>query len=119
MATDCKTLTANARKIFERLTAHFPPDPWKNPQWTEEGKVYDNGWHDLRTSADRTKLTEKALHTLGGMVELSASIHRKKHRSLQGFGRAHFPKMMFRTLEILHLLRELDFQIETLDLVES
>ncbi len=119
MATDCGQLSRNARKIFRKFKAYYPPDPWKNPQWIEEGKVYDNGWHDLRTSIHRDKLIERRLLSLGNWVRLVASMYRKKQGTLKGFTSEHFTKGMQRDAEVLLLLEDLDFQIETLDIVEG
>jgi hypothetical protein len=124
MATDCEQLSAKARKFFEQIIPHFGKngfDPWNKPVWEAEGIIHELGSprYDLRKSADRQQLIERTTHTIGHMVEIEARSYRTKHGSLENFDREHFPKMMFRSLEILHLLNELDFQIETMDLVES
>ena len=111
---DCEKLSPNALKIFEKIKTYYPPDPWKNLQWKEEGLVYDNGWHDLRKGDDRGKLIGRWEHTIGSTIVMFASQNKNKKLTRSVF---HF-KMSKRWIEIAVLLKELDFQIETLDLVE-
>jgi hypothetical protein len=119
MATDCEVLTPNARKIFEKLKPFFPPDPWKKPNWFEDGTVRDNGLFDLRKSQDRTRLIETSKSTLGSFVELQAIIYQKKNGTLEGFEVDHFGQMIKKEAELLLLLNDLDFQIETADLIDT
>jgi hypothetical protein len=122
MAIDCEQLSPNAQKIFEKLKPYYPPDPWDKPQWFPEGIVHEIGSprYDLRKSADRQKLIDWVLHMLGVIVETDASIYAKKrHGSLKGFTRTHFSRMLQHEAEFLLILRDLDFQIETMDLVEG
>lgn len=119
MATDCETLSPNAKKIFEQLKPFFPPDPWQNPMWQENGIVINNDQFDLRKSADREKLINKNLKTLGTFVEITAGAYKKERKSLDGFEIAHFGLMIKTLVELLFVLRELDFQIETMDTVEA
>jgi hypothetical protein len=117
MATDCEKLSESAQRIFERLRPYFPPDSWKKPQYTEEGKVCENGWYDLRLSADRTRLISAKLSAIATFVEIQASMHRDGHGSLEKFTESHFPRSIQYLAEQLLILRDLDFQIETGDLV--
>ncbi len=119
MATDCEKLSANAQSIFERLKPHFPPDPWNKPQWHEDGRVYDNGWYDLRLSVDRDRLMEMRRRLLGSLVEIQAGVIIKRVGSLARFTYEHFTSHMQEVVELIRDLNELDFQIETLDLIES
>ncbi|HEX5430248.1 MAG TPA: hypothetical protein VFX17_04195 [Patescibacteria group bacterium] len=115
--TDCEKLSLAAQAIFGQLKPFFPPDPWNKPQWIEEGVVIDNGQHDLRKSADRAKLIEKTEATLGSFVEVAARSYRRKNGSLEGFEIDHFGPMIKNKVELLFILEELNFQIETMDLV--
>ena len=119
MATDCDELSPNARKIFEKLKVFYPPDSWKNPQFTEDGKVLDNRWYDLRKSKDREALEESTRKFLGYVVEINALGHYQKNGSLTGFTEQKYSPVMTKSLEILMLLNDLHFQIETLDLIDE
>lgn len=113
---DCQELTPNARRIFGQITAYYPPDPWKNPRWTDNGRVNNNGWHDLRNKNDREKLVKWYEHLIGSTVVSSARNAKDKHQEL-----THSVlnlQMSRRWIELAILLHELDFQIETLDQVE-
>lgn len=113
---DCEKLSPNAIKIFEQIKTFFSPDPWKNPQWSEDGEVYDNGWHDLRKAEDRDKLIKKYEHIIGHVIVLSA---RNKMERGEVFTKSVFNfRASKRWIEIAGLLYDLDFQIETLDLIE-
>ncbi len=118
MARDCEELSANARAIFEKIKAYFPPNPWGSPQWTSEGKVFDNGWYDLRKSADRERFLQSKRNTLGYMVQLFASSCRNKLGSLDSFTHVRFSPMMRSQVEPLLLVIDLNFQIETSDLID-
>ena len=113
---DCVELTPNARKIFGEITAYYQPDPWKNPRCTDNGRVSDNGWHDLRNKADRDKLIRFYEHLIGSTVVSSARNARDKHLELTDS--VLNLQMSKRWIELAILLHELDFQIETLDQVE-
>ncbi|MBX4205394.1 MAG: hypothetical protein KW788_04410 [Candidatus Doudnabacteria bacterium] len=119
MARDCEVLSTNARAIFEKLKVHFPPDPWHWPMWNEEGLVEDNGRFDLRTSADRQRLIDRKKMTLSSFVENSASVYMRRKGSLDGFEIEHFGLMIKNEVELLLILYDLDFQIETGDLVDA
>ena len=116
---DCEQLTPNARKIFKKIKMFFPPDPWNRPQWIEDGKVYDNGWFDLKKSADRERLKKQKQSLLGYFIETQASGYREKNGSLKGFTRQCFSQPIQTHVEILLLLNDLNFQIETMDLMEE
>ena len=119
MATDCQVLSPKAREIFERLKPFFPPDPWKQPRWNEDGTVEDNGRYDLRQSADRQKLLEKMRSALAMFVETVAGVYKTNNGSLDGFEVDHFGLMIRNGVELLFVLRDLDFQIETGDLLDA
>lgn len=118
MARDCEELSPNARKLFDQIKAYFPLDPWLKPQSTEDGKVFENIWYDLRKSSDRDLLAGKKRNLLGVLVELSAIEYKKQYGSLLGFANRHLNPLIAYIAELLLLLTDLDFQIETLDLVE-
>ena len=118
MATDCEKLSPNASAIFKRLEPFFSPDPWQKPMWNEEGTVKDNGEYDLRKSADRMKLEKQTRTTLGSFVENTAGVYKSKNGSLEGFEIDHFGKAIRNKVELLFILRDLDFQIETGDLID-
>lgn len=117
---DCMYLSKNAQLIFERITRHFPPDPWKKPQWEPEGRVHDNIWLDLRKSADRRKLMDQIKSQFGYLIGLKAGMYRKEHGgSLRGFRQVRLTPHDRDRAELLLLLEDLDFQIETGDLIED
>ena len=117
---DRETLSPKAREIFGKLKSYFPPDPWKNPHWKEEGLVHDNRWFDLRKKADRELLEEQKKSFIGYTVMLAASRYRKRNRgSLSGFDRERYSRMTQHEAEILLLLQDLSFKIETMDIVDS
>lgn len=119
MAINCEVLSPNAQAIFKKLEPYFPLGPWKDAYWLEEGKVRDNGWFDLRLAADRNRLMEQKKSFLGYLVEGAASSFRNKTGSMEGFANEPFSPLTQAHAEILLLLNDLDFQIETLDLVEA
>ncbi len=117
MSTDCNKLSQNAREIFEKITVYFPPDPWKKPQWKKTGVVYANGWVDLRTSEGRRKLIIFYTALIGNTITLSAKKEIEKGRKLT---RSIFDvEACTSWIELVYHLEELDFQIETMDLVEE
>ena len=107
-----------ARKIFETIKAFFPPDPFGEAQYADEGRVYDNGWYDLRTKKDRARLMEKIENLIGYLVQRAATEFREKKGSLRGFTSRHFTPHMQKEVQLLLLLSDLDFQIETMDFFE-
>ena len=119
MPTDCEALSDNAQAIFAKLQPFYPPDPWDKPQWEAVGRIFDNGWHDLRLAADREKMTRWYKNLLGYLVEMSAIGYMRDHSTLEGFTQLHFTDHMRKVGHELLILNELDFQIETMDLVES
>lgn len=124
MAIDCEQLSPNARKIFEKIILYFGKkglDPWGKPVWKPEGIIHELGSppYDLRTSADRQKLIDWYQRMIGHSVYLDADSYRKNHRSLQGFNRRRYSRLIQHWAELLVLLHDLGFQIETLDLVEE
>ena len=114
---DCEKLSPDALKIFEEIKTYYPLNPWATPQWKEEGLVYDNGWHDLRKAEDRDRLIKKFEHIVGHVIIISARSRKDRNQKLT--------KSVFnfraekRWIEVAVLLYELDFQIETMDLVNS
>ena len=119
MATDCKRLSKNARAIFAKFERFYPPNPWKAPQWKKVGKVYDNGWYDLRKAADRTRLEKWNTELIGVMMVTQASSYKTKKGSLGRFNKEHIPMSINRYVEVVLIIRELDFQIETQDLIDG
>jgi hypothetical protein len=119
MSRDCKRLSPAAREIFKKLEPFFPPDPWKKPLWVKSGRVYSNGWHDLKLAADRKKLLESNKSFMGYCIQGKASSFRDKHGSLEGFADEPISKMVAHNALLQLLLEDLDFQIETMDLVEA
>ena len=129
LMVDCEKLNPNAQKIFENLKPYFPPNPWKKPCWEPEGRVCPSGntiWYDLRKSADRNKLIDQERETIGHQTQIAASIHQQNNKCvpngelgwLKDFTFQHFPRSMQHGVELLLLLLDLDFQIETGDIVE-
>ena len=118
MGTNRAKLSPNALRIFKKTKKYYPPDPWGNPRWIVDGRVYINGWLDLCKSEDRKSLMEAKKSLLGHVVELEASSYRNKNGSLKGFNRQCFPRIIQDVAELLLLLNDLDFQIETMDIVE-
>jgi hypothetical protein len=119
MATDCETFSLKAREIFAKLQRIFKPSPFGVPQWREEGVVVDNGEFDLRKSADRQKLIDTTVNTLGSFVEVTALSYLRKNGTLNGFEVDHFGMMIKDKVALLLILRELDFQIETGDFADA
>ncbi len=119
MRTNCERLSDNARKIFDKIKPFYPPNPWKKPQWNEDGLVFDNGWLDLRKSSDRDCLQNQKESSIGFSVKIAALVYRDKHKSLEGFSQEHYSKSIENSVALLLLLEDLDFQIETMDLVEG
>ena len=114
---DCKELSPNALNIFKQIKKYYPPDPWNEPRWTEEGKVFDNGWYDLRTGGDRGKLIGHYEYQIGATVVIFAEGVKKRNEELtESVLNLSLSK---KWIELTILLKELDFQIETLDLVED
>ncbi len=119
MARDCEQFSPNAQTIFRKLEPFFRPDPWNKPRWTKEGEIFDNGWFDLRKGADRERLATKNKVHIGHLVEMEASMCRKDTGSLSDFTRRHFTQQIQICAAILLILSDLDFQIETMDIVEE
>lgn len=113
---DCPKLSPNARKIFEKITTFYPPDPWHQPQWIAEGKVFDNGWYDLRKAKDRDELIRWYERLIGHFIVESARVARDKKKKLTHS--VFSLRVSKRWIELVVLFYELDFQIETLDFVE-
>lgn len=116
MNNEVKDLTPNSLKIFEKIKAHYPPDPWKKPQWTPEGKVYDNGWRDLRVKEDRHFLINWYERLIGNTIVTFSEDKIRKGKSFDGS--TINLEMHGKWIELVVWLRDLDFQIETMDLVE-
>jgi hypothetical protein len=116
---NCEMLSPNAQEIFNKLKPFFPPDSWKTPHWEECGIVTDNGTFDLRKADDRKKLTDRTEMTLGSFVEIVAKGYLDKNATLEGFEHHHFGPLFKSKVELLFILNDLDFQIETGDLVDE
>jgi hypothetical protein len=117
--TNCEQLSPKAKEIFKKLEPFFPPDPWKKPCWEEEGVVTHNGRYDLRKAADRKKLEDWNKSFVGYILVLQASMYRDSHGGLLiGFDREHITPHMQNVAELLLILQDLDFQIETGDLMD-
>lgn len=118
MTRDVDVLSPKAQVIFAKLELYFPPDPWKNPRWLPEGIVKDNWVYDLRKNADRKRLETWENSMIGYSVKTQASMYRDKHQgSLDGFTDTTFPRSIRRHVEVLLIVSDLDFQIETGDIV--
>ena len=116
---DCEALTPSAQKIFETLKPHFPPNPWGRPQWQKEGIVIDNWTYDLRKAADRTRLIDWTIRLIGPAVELEARMLEKEKGSIDTLTEHKFNDHIRHLAKLLLILRELDFQIETQDIVDE
>ena len=69
-------------------------------------------------NADRKRLEAWEKSMIGYLVEIQASMYRDKHSgSLDGFTNVTFPRTIQRHAEILLIVTDLDFQIETGDIV--
>lgn len=122
MNTNCKELSKKAREIFEKIKDHFPPDPWKNPQWREEGIVISNGTFDLRRSADRKALMDREQSQIGYIVVTidAASARDKTDGTVTvELSRRTYNPMIMRHVNLYLLLNDLDFQIETTDVIDE
>ncbi|TSC83248.1 MAG: hypothetical protein G01um101419_78 [Parcubacteria group bacterium Gr01-1014_19] len=123
MAVDCEKFSPAAKKIFAKLKPFFPPSPWKTPHWKKEGVVIDNWTYDLRKHADRERLEKDKRNSIGYSVYMAASQYRDKNKSLNGFATGNigggWASMIQKNAELLLILNDLDFQIETMDLMED
>lgn len=120
MARDCETLSKKAQAIFNKLKPFFPPNAWGRPFWEREGTIAGDGTLDLRKSADRKHMEEKILSFIGNVVGLEASSFRKNNNgSLSGFKDQKYSAIIQHEAEKLLILRDLDFQIETADVIDG
>lgn len=120
MSPQPQPLSPKAQAIFDKLQPFFPPDSFGNVCWEREGVVIQNAKRlDLRDKDVRRSLENHYQQIVGSTVSLQAKAFRKKKGSLAEFAFERYPTMIIDWLEILLILDELDFQIETLDLVES
>ena len=115
---DCEKLSTKALGIFKKLQPFYPQDSWSNPQWKEEGIILDNGPYDLRKKVDRQRLEQRQKQMVGYVMVLCAKKIMEDESTLIGLTDHRIPRSTQRHLEILLILEELDFQIETMDLVE-
>ncbi len=120
MAIDCERLSPKAQEIFAKLRPYLPDQPFGRKGWREEGIVCDEGDFDLRKAEDRKRFEEERKGYIAHHMLLLASEHEKAHGSLDTFQLGDGLGALVRQhLEVLLILTELDFQIETLDLVEQ
>lgn len=125
MAQDVQELSPDAKKIFGNLKPYFPSDPWGNSCWDPSGLVFNNIWYDLRNSEARNRLIDQEKQTIGYQVQIEASLYVKKNNCVSNgelgwmtnFTYHHFSRSVQHNAELLLLLLDLDFQIETLDIV--
>lgn len=128
--TDTKKLSKNALKIFKKLKPYYPPDPWKNPSWKEDGTVRyasSGAWLDLKKASDRKALEDSLKSSIGYGVYIDALIYKDKHKQvpngragwLKNFTSERFTKVIQHTVEQLIILNDLDFQIETQDIIDG
>lgn len=115
---DCEKLSSNALEIFKKLEPFFPPGPWKTPQWQVEGIVISNWTYDLRKQVDRKRLEDWHLHMVGFKMREDAKRMLEKGGTLLGIEHRHIPQGIQHHLEILLILSDLDFQIETGDFID-
>lgn len=115
-----RKLSAKSQAIFLKLMPWFPGDSWGRPRWHPEGVVYNNGRrYDLRKSADRQALIDRELMLIGSAIEIGASVYAKKHKGeYAGYELEPVGPMAAKRVELVKYLRDLDFQIETGDLVD-
>ena len=111
-------LSPAAFEIFKKLEPFYPPDPWGKTQWKEGGFVYHNGWLDLRKKPGRDQLERQVRETIAMFVEMSAGLYLKEKGTLKGFDREPYPTAVMHQVELLFILRDLDFQVETGDFVD-
>ncbi len=119
--TDCVKLSKKSQDIFGKIAAFYPPGPFGHINVRQSGKIRDNSrWYDLKKSKHRKKRIEWVKGMIGYMVGLHADSYRKEHGgSLVGFGKKGNGRLVTRYAEELMLLEDLDFQIETGDLVDG
>ncbi len=79
MAINCEELSSKAREIFNKIKVFFPPDSYGKCKYTEDGKVFDNIWYDLRLSGHRQVLINTRMHFVGHIVCLQAGRYRKNN----------------------------------------
>lgn len=78
---DIRKLSPDAQKIFKKLKPYFPPDPWKNACWKDDGSVrHGSAWFDLRKASDRKKLEDSLKSSIGNSVYIDASVHKDKNK---------------------------------------
>lgn len=119
MARDCEKLSTGALEIFKKLEPFFPPDPWKNPQWKEEGVVISNWTYDLRKHADRERLEIWTQRRIGSSIRTTAGVLKAKEGSLESFTEQKFGEYIKKLVELLLILDDLSFQIETQDILDE
>ena len=122
MDAETPPLSEKSRIIFKKLEPLFQPGPFPGQiNWQEEGVVVDQTvFYDLRKREDRERLERSYSQLIGHTVfTLKAKPYAEKNGSLEGFEHEHHSPMIVRWLQILLIVDELDFQIETMDLVEG
>lgn len=111
---DCEKFSLEAQQIFQKIITHYSVNPWGTPQWTEDGSVFDNGWHDLKRKDHRDKLLKWYECLVGTTV---VSFARRAEKEGRNFSDEFINlKMLQVWIDLALLIEELDFQIETLDL---
>ncbi len=114
-----RELSAKSQAIFLKMKPWFPNDSWGNAKWHAEGIVNNGRRYDLRKSADRNALIEWELLMIGSAIENSASVYATKHKGeYVGYELEQVGSMVAKRAELVRHLRDLDFQIETGDLVD-
>lgn len=125
---DTKKLSPDAQKIFKKLKPYFPPDPWENACWKEDGTIrHGSTWFDLRKSSDRKKLEDSLKSSIGYSIYIDASVYKDKNKCradgqagwLTDFTYCHFSKSIQNSAELLLILSDLDYQIETQDMIDD
>lgn len=119
---DVEKLSPKALEIFKKLQPHYPLGAFGRPQWLPEGKIEDNGVFDLRTAAGRKKLEGQLLTVIGYVIRNSAHVYKRQKGvglCIAGFEEERIGRGVRDFVEVLLILGELDFQIETLDPVSG
>ena|SRR3989344_3734812 len=112
-------IKSEGEKIFNSLRPYFPPDPWGKARWKKDGRVYDNGEFDLLKSEDRDKIQYLKRLLIGHELEMMYRRYREKnYLPLESISNMPLTPLLKDTLEIAHILAELDYEIETGDFAD-
>ncbi|MBI3632950.1 MAG: hypothetical protein HY226_01515 [Candidatus Vogelbacteria bacterium] len=116
---NCKELSSDAQKIFEKIKMFFPPDKRGKSRSDGVGRVFARNllceprWYDLRKSREIASLMFGVSRLIDQWLDNSSTLYRVNHGSMKGFGRQRFNKSVESLLELKWLL--IDMMAERYD----